>query len=128
MAFSMDEKWTMFEEGGTLFFCRSWTGICIFKMVLGEGDTHDVYMLPDFDREFFEKVFRMLLCYRLGPCRIPVNAIPHGVRGNIIPCMPRSGISVGLNGMNGFGIKDLDHPGFMDQLLGQKDDRRRPHP
>lgn len=120
----MDEKWTVFEESGILFFCRSWTGICIFKMVLGEGDTHDIYALPDFDKEYFEKVFKILRHYRMGPCRIPVNVIPHGVRGNIIPCTPRNRMSVGLNPSKGLGIKDLDHPGFMDQLLGPKDDRR----
>ncbi len=125
----MDEKWTIFEESGTLFFCRSWTGMCIYKMVLGEGDTHDVYALPDFGHEDFEKTFLTILRYRLGPRRIPVNAIPHGVKGNIVPCMPHSGVSIGLNEMKGLGIKDLDHPGFMDKLFGQKDDRQdRPLP
>ena len=127
-AFSMDDRWTVFEESGTLFFCRSWTGNCIYKMVLGEGDTHDVYAAPGFVSEDFDKTFRILHRYRLGPCCIPLNVIPHGVRGNIIPLMPRSGMSVGLNSSKGFGIHNLNCPGFLGELFNQKDDRRGPHP
>ncbi len=119
----MDEKWTVFEESGTLYFCRSWTGMCIYKMVLGEGDTHDVYALPKFDRENFDQLLIILLHYRIGYIRIPVNVIPHGVMGNVIPCLPRSGMSIGLNGEKALGIKYLDHPGFMDQLFNPKDER-----
>ncbi len=119
----MDEKWTVFEESGTLYFCRSWTGMCIYKMVLGEGDTHDVYALPKFDRENFDQLLIILLHYRMGYIHIPVNVIPHGVMGNVIPCLPRSGMSIGLNGEKALGIKYLDYPGFMDQLFNPKDER-----
>lgn len=34
---SMDDHWDIYLEGDTLYFHRSWTGICIFKVRLGKA-------------------------------------------------------------------------------------------
>ncbi len=119
----MDDKWTVFEESGTLCICRSWTGICIYKVVLGEGDVHDVYAAPNFTQGEFELIFEILL-KRMGPMPIPLNLIPHGVKGNISPVMPDSSMVSGLNVEHEFAIWDPKSEGFLGKLFTPGDHRR----
>lgn len=32
----MEDKWTVFVQDGVLFFHRSWTGVCVFRVTLRE--------------------------------------------------------------------------------------------
>ena len=41
-AYEMEDRWRLFYNDGVLNICRSWTGICVFKIVLGESDVHEL--------------------------------------------------------------------------------------
>lgn len=123
----MDDKWFVFEEEGVLWFCRSWTGICIFKLVLGGGDEHDLLVEPDFmskcEPSKCTVTVDKLLDMILTPVRIPVNMIPAGIVGNIVPAWPDSGMERQVNDRGEIEIFRL-HP--LKAIDPKDDSRSRP--
>lgn len=97
----MDDKWFMFEEEGVLWFCRSWTGICIFKLVLGDGDKHGLLVEPGFlsksDPSECMKIVGHLIDRILMRVKVPANLVPAGITGNIVPGWPDSRLEKEIN-------------------------------
>lgn len=95
----MDERWMATWEDGVLKLIRSWSGICIIHLVLGEGDVHEMRVNPsmlehnkDWGSEelldFALSATRLVIDDILAEVPIPVNMMPPGVVGNCYLCPP----------------------------------------
>lgn len=95
----MDDRWIAIWDDGVLRIIRSWTSICCFRLVLGEGDVHELQIDPVFAekmdpeelREFAFSATDAVIDMILEKVPIPINMIPSGVVGNILPCPPDYG-------------------------------------
>ena len=77
---TMEDKWNMHFEDGVLYFSRSWTGHCIYKLILGNGSKHRLIVnmdegvwRPQPDDDFAGTVDKMIDRYlgdRLEPAYI----------------------------------------------------------
>lgn len=92
----MDDRWIAIWDDGVLRIIRSWTGICCFRLVLGEGDVHELQIDPEFAEKMDQTELRKVafsvtdavIDMILEKVPIPINMIPSGVVGNILPCPP----------------------------------------
>lgn len=82
-------------DDGVLNIARSWTGICMIRLILGEGDVHELQVNPAILEDDANKlqdlvmtVTDMIVDNIIGPVRLPVNMIPSGVVGNVVPGPP----------------------------------------
>lgn len=123
----MDDKWFVFEEEGVLWFCRSWTGICIFKLVLGGVDEHELLVEPDFMSKSGPakciKIVGKLIDMVLEPVEVPVNMVPTGIVGNIVPGWPYSSMEKRINDE---GEIELFHLHPLKAIDPKDDNRSRP--
>ncbi len=101
----MDDRWIAIWDDGVLRLIRSWTGICCFRLVLGEGDVHELQIDPEFAgnmdpielRKFAFSATDAVIDEILEKVPIPINMIPYGVVGNILPCPPDYGFDSRMN-------------------------------
>ena len=95
----MDERWMATWEDGVLKLVRSWSGICVIHLVLGEGDVHEMRVNPDMLewnkdmgseklRDYALSAVRFVVGSIIRTVSIPANMIPSGVIGNCCPCPP----------------------------------------
>ena len=77
-AYSMDDRWNMCYDDGILCLYRSWTGKCIYKVLLGKNCKHRLIVnmdkndwMPPSDEKILEDVDR-LLDYCLKDQLVPV--------------------------------------------------------
>lgn len=86
-------------EDGVLKLIRSWSGICLIHLVLGEGDVHELRVNPvmlewneDWGSEqlldFASLATRLVIDDILEEVPIPANMLPAGVVGNYRLCSP----------------------------------------
>ena len=105
-AYSMDERWCALWDDGALIICRSWTGIAIFRLVLGDGDVHEIQVNPDIANvgdptelwHMTHDIVETILDSIVLPVPIPANMIPCGVEGNVRMVEPDCRWSFDLDG------------------------------
>lgn len=92
----MDERWASIWDGGVLKIFRSWTGICYIRLVIGDGEQHELQVNPELaERMDPNELWNYVLSVTdfaiglvINVVLLPVNMIPAGVTGNIHPIDP----------------------------------------
>jgi hypothetical protein len=118
---AMEDKWFIFLEGDTLYFHRSWTGICIYQLSLKrDGDLYQVVdafvnRVPDQYTETNDRYDERLLLFLIDNLLLGMNTpFPNPVD------LPRD-IMAGVvqHNFSGTGYKEEEAPAtFLSKLRG----------